>query len=150
MSRIETRIIATLAAISVVFRAVAFFNYRFDSDEPQHLHVAWGWTAGLLQYRDLFDNHAPLFHMLTAPLLALADERQQRSGEHVEERRVVVEEVAVLQQSGGPSPRYVQVLRLVGIEAVVEEGDGAEDDGDGGKSRDDPRFDSRHAAHMIA
>lgn len=67
--------LTALAALSVVLRALAFFNYRFDSDEPQHLHVAWGWTAGLLQYRDVFDNHAPLFHMLTAPLLALVGER---------------------------------------------------------------------------
>jgi Dolichyl-phosphate-mannose-protein mannosyltransferase len=37
--------------------------------------VAWGWTAGLVQYRDYFDNHAPLFHILTAPLLALLGER---------------------------------------------------------------------------
>jgi hypothetical protein len=50
-------------------------RYRFDSDEQQHLHVAWGWTAGLVQYRDLFDNHAPLFHMITAPILALFGER---------------------------------------------------------------------------
>lgn len=75
MSRNEARIATALAAVSLAFRAVAFFHYRFDSDEPQHLHVAWGWTAGLLQYRDVFDNHAPLFHMLTAPLLALAGER---------------------------------------------------------------------------
>jgi hypothetical protein len=63
------------AIASLAFRALAYFRYRFDSDEPQHLHVAWGWTAGLLQYRDLFDNHAPLFHMLTAPILKLVGER---------------------------------------------------------------------------
>jgi len=56
-------------------RAVAFFRYRFDSDEPQHLHVAWGWTAGLLPYRDFFDNHAPLFHIATAPILGWVGER---------------------------------------------------------------------------
>jgi hypothetical protein len=59
----------------LAMRGVAFFRYRFDSDEPQHLHVAWGWTVGLLQYRDLFDNHAPLFHMAMAPLLRLLGER---------------------------------------------------------------------------
>jgi MFS family permease len=75
MSRMERWIVVVLAAVSVVVRALAFFRYRFDSDEPQHLHVAWGWTAGLLQYRDVFDNHAPLFHMLTAPLLAMVGER---------------------------------------------------------------------------
>lgn len=37
--------------------------------------MTWGWTAGLVQYRDYFDNHAPLFHILTAPLLALLGER---------------------------------------------------------------------------
>lgn len=58
-----------------MLRAVAYFRYRFDSDEQQHLHVTWGWTAGKVQYRDLFDNHTPLFHMITAPLLALFGER---------------------------------------------------------------------------
>src|SRR5687768_11850318 len=65
-----------MAALSLVLRAVAFFNYRFDADEQQHLHVTWGWTAGLVQYRDYFDNHAPLFHLLTAPILALLGERR--------------------------------------------------------------------------
>ncbi|HKO56137.1 MAG TPA: hypothetical protein VJ276_09675 [Thermoanaerobaculia bacterium] len=67
--------VGLLAAATLVLRGLAFFRYRFDSDEPQHLHVAWGWTAGMVQYRDYFDNHAPLFHMLTAPILALFGER---------------------------------------------------------------------------
>ncbi|HEY2396734.1 MAG TPA: glycosyltransferase family 39 protein [Rudaea sp.] len=48
---------------------------RVNSDETQHLHVVWSWTQGLLPYRDLFDNHAPLFHILYAPLLAALGER---------------------------------------------------------------------------
>lgn len=64
-----------LAALALVLRVAALLRYRFDSDEQQHLHVAWGWTAGLVQYRDYFDNHTPLFHMLTAPVLALFGER---------------------------------------------------------------------------
>src|SRR5581483_4228311 len=32
-------------------------------------------TAGLLQYRDVFDNHMPLFHILTAPFLKMIGER---------------------------------------------------------------------------
>jgi 4-amino-4-deoxy-L-arabinose transferase-like glycosyltransferase len=64
-----------LALLSAGLRAAAFLRYRFDSDEPQHLHVAWGWTAGLVQYRDLFDNHAPLFHILMAPILRVVGER---------------------------------------------------------------------------
>jgi len=74
-SRAERLAVAALIVGTAVLRAIAFFRYRFDSDEPQHLHVTWGWTAGLLQYRDLFDNHAPLFHMATAPILALVGER---------------------------------------------------------------------------
>jgi hypothetical protein len=70
------RFIATgIAVVALAMRAVAFFHYRFDSDEPQHLHVTWGWATGLMQYRDVFDNHAPLFHMATAPLLRLLGER---------------------------------------------------------------------------
>src|SRR5438132_4377452 len=73
----ERLILIVLAVFTLVLRAIAYSHYRFDSDEPQHLHVAWGWTAGLLQYRDLFDNHAPLFHMLTAPILGLVGERPE-------------------------------------------------------------------------
>ncbi len=75
MARGERATVVGIAVLSLIVRALAYFRYRFDSDEPQHLHVAWGWTAGLLQYRDLFDNHAPLFHMLTAPILRLVGER---------------------------------------------------------------------------
>lgn len=71
----ETLAIALFAICAVILKALALLHYRFDSDEPQHLHVAWGWTAGLLQYRDVFDNHAPLFHILTAPILAAVGER---------------------------------------------------------------------------
>ena len=43
---------ACLIAVSLVaLRVVYAFVYRVDSDEPQHLHVVWGWANGLLQYR---------------------------------------------------------------------------------------------------
>lgn len=61
--------LAFLAALLLV-RVAYIFRYHIDSDEPQHLHVVWGWTQGLLQYRDVFDNHMPLFHLLYAPLLS--------------------------------------------------------------------------------
>lgn len=75
LSRREKLTLIVFAVLALVLRLAALFRYRFDSDEQQHLHVTWGWTAGLVQYRDLFDNHAPLFHMLSAPLLALVGER---------------------------------------------------------------------------
>jgi hypothetical protein len=47
----------------------------WDSDEPQHLHVVWAWANGLLPYKDVFDNHAPLFQAMSAPLFAWLGER---------------------------------------------------------------------------
>ncbi len=74
-TRAELRWLVGLSAAMLLLRLLAFVNYRFDSDEPQHLHVAWGWTANLVQYRDVFDNHAPLFHMASAPILKMIGER---------------------------------------------------------------------------
>ncbi len=71
-------IAAAAGAVAIVaLRLAILFRYRIDSDETQHLHVAWGWTHGLLPYRDVFDNHMPLFHMLSAPLLLLTGERPE-------------------------------------------------------------------------
>ncbi len=64
-----------LLALAFALRAYYIFHYRYDSDEPQHLHTTWGWTQGLLQYRDFFDNHTPLFHIVFSPLVALLGER---------------------------------------------------------------------------
>src|SRR5947208_7831706 len=65
----------SLIATAVAVRIGLIFRYRFDSDEPQHLHVAWGWAHGLVQYRDVFDNHMPLFHLVMAPVVRLVGER---------------------------------------------------------------------------
>jgi hypothetical protein len=75
LSRSERLLLWLTLAATLALRALAWFRYRFDSDEQQHLHVTWGWTAGRLQYRDLFDNHTPLFHILTAPILGALGER---------------------------------------------------------------------------
>jgi hypothetical protein len=66
----ERRAALALLATAVTLRLLGVWEVRFNSDEPQHAHVVWGWTRGLVQYRDFFDNHTPLFHMLWAPLLA--------------------------------------------------------------------------------
>jgi 4-amino-4-deoxy-L-arabinose transferase-like glycosyltransferase len=68
--------IAVLALpLVVALRVLYAFTHHVNGDELQHLHVVWGWTQGLLQYRDVFDNHTPLFHLLMAPLLAALGER---------------------------------------------------------------------------
>ncbi|ULU27934.1 hypothetical protein [Dyella terrae] len=65
--------------ISLLFLLVlrlAWLNaYTLNSDEAQHAHVAWAWTQGLLPYRDVFDNHGPLFGWLHSPLLRWLDNR---------------------------------------------------------------------------
>ena len=66
---------AFLLLIAFGLRCLYILRYRYDSDEPQHLHTTWGWTQGLLQYRDFFDNHTPLFHLAFSPLVALLGER---------------------------------------------------------------------------
>src|SRR5947207_10393588 len=66
---------AVLFALMIVIRVVNIVRYRFDSDEPQHLHIIWAWARGFVQYRDLFDNHMPLFHITFAPIFGLIGDR---------------------------------------------------------------------------
>jgi hypothetical protein len=62
------------AGATVAIRIWFLVVQKIDSDEPQHLHIAWAWTKGLVQYRDVFDNHLPLLHLLFAPVMALMPE----------------------------------------------------------------------------
>ena len=73
--RAERWLAAFLLCAAFLLRCFYIFRFRYDSDEPQHLHTTWGWTQGLLQYRDFFDNHTPLFHLLFSPLVAALGER---------------------------------------------------------------------------
>jgi hypothetical protein len=63
-----------IIAVILVLKFMAIPSFRVDSDETQHAHVVWGWATGQLQYRDLFDNHMPLFHVLMAPYFRLFGE----------------------------------------------------------------------------
>lgn len=67
--------IVVAAALLLALRIYGALTLAMNSDEPQHLHVVWAWTQGLLPYRDVFDNHAPLFQLASAPLLAWLGER---------------------------------------------------------------------------
>jgi hypothetical protein len=64
-----------LLALLVVFKIINTARYQFDTDESQHLHVIWGWARGFIQYRDLCDNHMPLFQILFAPIYGLIGDR---------------------------------------------------------------------------
>jgi len=59
----------------LALRVIYTWHFRIDSDEPQHLHVVWAWANGMLPYRDVFDNHSPIFQALCAPLFHLLGER---------------------------------------------------------------------------
>jgi hypothetical protein len=64
-----------LIAALTGLHALWLHGIPYNSDESQHLHVAWAWTQGLLPYRDVFDNHGPLFGLVNAPLLAWLGQR---------------------------------------------------------------------------
>jgi hypothetical protein len=70
----RNRDVLIFGLLALALRAVAILRYRIDSDEPQHLHTAWMWSRGLIGYRDFYDNHTPLFHILLSPLLGAARE----------------------------------------------------------------------------
>lgn len=74
MSRETKQALWIAAAAAMAIRCWFLFAHRIDSDEPQHLHVSWLWTEGLIAYRDFFDNHLPLLHLLYAPVIAIAPE----------------------------------------------------------------------------
>ena len=43
------RPIALMLFVATLLLHIAYvFRYPIDSDEPQHLHVVWGWAHGLL------------------------------------------------------------------------------------------------------
>jgi MFS family permease len=71
----EAVTLSVLFALLLALRVEYDLHSRFDSDEPQYLHVAWAWTQGLVQYRDVFDNHTPLFFLLSAPVVRGLGER---------------------------------------------------------------------------
>src|SRR6516225_5984181 len=71
----EIAIAGGLFLILFTLRLFYATNQPWDSDEPQHLHVVWAWANGLLPYKDVFDNHSPLFQALSAPIFALLGER---------------------------------------------------------------------------
>ncbi len=75
MPRAEFIAVAGLFALMIAFKLVNMVRYRFDSDESQHMHVIWGWARGFVQYRDIFDNHMPLFQIMFTPIFGLIGDR---------------------------------------------------------------------------
>jgi len=59
----------------IVLKVFYIHSLKWHSDEPQHMHVVWGWASGRLPYRDVFDNHSPLFGFLFSFPFRLIGER---------------------------------------------------------------------------
>lgn len=74
-SAAEFILAAVLLGLLTVLNVLNVLRQTVNSDEPQHLHTIWGWTRGFVQYRDIFDNHMPLFHILFAPIFGIIGER---------------------------------------------------------------------------
>lgn len=75
MTRAEFTAATVLSALMILLKIANMLRYRFDTDESQHMHVLWATAHGFLQYRDIFDNHMPLFHVMLAPVFASLGER---------------------------------------------------------------------------
>lgn len=73
--RLTRALPALFLIVGAILHAAYVTHHRVNTDEPQHLHVAWAWVHGLLPYRDVFDNHSPLFSLLMAPIVGAIGER---------------------------------------------------------------------------
>ncbi|HEV2621927.1 MAG TPA: glycosyltransferase family 39 protein [Frateuria sp.] len=78
-ARLTRSCVAFAPALALVLllalRVLWLGAYSLDSDEPQHAHVAWSIAQGAVPYRDVFDNHGPLFALIYAPLMHGLGER---------------------------------------------------------------------------
>ncbi|PYK64149.1 MAG: hypothetical protein DME50_15140 [Verrucomicrobia bacterium] len=68
LSKADALLAMFFFSIALILRVLLAYHFRIDSDEPQPLYVVCAWTRGLLPYRDVFDNHMPVFQALSAPL----------------------------------------------------------------------------------
>jgi dolichyl-phosphate-mannose--protein O-mannosyl transferase len=50
-----------------VFALFLVFYRAWDADEFEHLQFTWMLSQGRTPYRDFFEHHTPIFHLLTAP-----------------------------------------------------------------------------------
>ena len=77
LSRFECVCASVALLLGLLLRLLYVMRQPVNSDEPQHLHVAWGWAHGLMEYRDVYDNHTPLFHVLMSPLVWIVGDRPE-------------------------------------------------------------------------
>ena len=71
----ERSVLLVALVAMLALRAAWILRRGYDTDEAQHYHVAWAWSEGRALWRDVFDNHMPLFHVLCAPFVSAVGER---------------------------------------------------------------------------
>lgn len=72
VKRIPLYILALLGPLGLLFDTLS--KQRFNIDEFQHTHLAWmALYHDKLQYRDLWDNHGPLYTIVNVLFIKLAD-----------------------------------------------------------------------------
>lgn len=55
-------------AVLGVFALFLCFYRAWDADEFEHLQFTWLLSEGRTPYRDFFEHHTPVFHLMTAPM----------------------------------------------------------------------------------
>ena len=62
-----------VAVFLVILGVWSYFAalHAFDDDEFQHAHIAWLLWKGVVPYRDFFEHHSPLYHLLVCPVFSL-------------------------------------------------------------------------------
>jgi len=63
--------IVALAVAYLVTLAALLPVRAWDPDEFQHMQFAWMLWQGMAPYKDFFEHHTPLLHLMTAPLFGV-------------------------------------------------------------------------------
>lgn len=66
LDRHRRPLIAACAVLGVFALFLCFYR-AWDADEFAHLQFTWMLSQGRTPYRDFFEHHTPVFHLLTAP-----------------------------------------------------------------------------------
>lgn len=66
LNRHQRPLMASCFALGVFALFLVFFR-SWDADEFEHLQFTWLLSQGRTPYRDFFEHHTPVFHLLTAP-----------------------------------------------------------------------------------
>lgn len=66
LDRHKRPLLAACACLGVFALFLTFYR-SWDADEFEHLQFTWLLSQGRVPYRDFFEHHTPVFHLLTAP-----------------------------------------------------------------------------------